>query len=160
MKTYRLFMTILAIIVIACSFGVQGQFQEQNVTPSIAYSTAAPILAQPTPTAVPSVARPPITFYSSCYYNQWGQYVCYNYSYYNIGNYYPWNYLLNEYSASNNLLWGGCGYYPGYWGYPGYGGYSHYPGYWGYPRYAGYGYYPGYWGYPRYGGYGYYPGYL
>jgi len=39
MKTYRLFMAILAIIVIACSFGVQGQFQEQNVTPS---STVTP----------------------------------------------------------------------------------------------------------------------
>jgi hypothetical protein len=142
----RIFLTLLALIVLAFSFGVQAQFQAQNgtqnVMPSIAY-----------PTAAPSIAHPPATFYSSCYYNQWGQYVCYNYSYYNIGNNYPWNYLLNNYSASNNLMWGNFGYYPGYMGYPGYygGGYDYYPGYMGYPGYyGGYGYYPGYMGYPGY----------
>jgi hypothetical protein len=41
-RTYRLFMALLAIIVIACLFGVQGQFQ---VTPS----TATPIAAQNSP---------------------------------------------------------------------------------------------------------------
>jgi hypothetical protein len=46
MKIYRLFSTLLAIIVIACLFGVQGQFQEQYVTPSSGYSTAAQSAAQ------------------------------------------------------------------------------------------------------------------
>ena len=46
MKIYRLFSTLLAIIVIACLFGVQGQFQEQYVTPSNGYSTAAQSAAQ------------------------------------------------------------------------------------------------------------------
>lgn len=41
MKIYRLFSTLLAITVIACLFGVQGQFQEQYITPSSGYSTAA-----------------------------------------------------------------------------------------------------------------------
>ena len=45
MKIYRLFSTILAIIVMACLFGVQGQFQGQYVTPSNGYSTAAPSAA-------------------------------------------------------------------------------------------------------------------
>jgi hypothetical protein len=39
MKIYRLFSVLLAIIVIACLFAVQGQFQEQYVTPSSGYST-------------------------------------------------------------------------------------------------------------------------
>jgi hypothetical protein len=45
MKIYRLLSTLLAIIVLACLFGVQGQFQ---VTPSpgYSYSTAAPSVAQ------------------------------------------------------------------------------------------------------------------
>jgi hypothetical protein len=42
MKIYRLFSTLLAIIVIACLSGVQGQFQEQYSTPSSEYSTVAP----------------------------------------------------------------------------------------------------------------------
>jgi hypothetical protein len=42
-RTYRLFIAILAIIVIACFSGVQGQLQE---TPSIGYSTVAPSAAQ------------------------------------------------------------------------------------------------------------------
>ena len=46
MKIYRLFSTLLAIIVVACSFGVQGQFQEQFVTSSSGYSTTAPSTAQ------------------------------------------------------------------------------------------------------------------
>jgi len=46
MKIYRLFSTLLAIIGIACLFGVQGQFQEQYVTPSNGYSTSAPSAAQ------------------------------------------------------------------------------------------------------------------
>jgi hypothetical protein len=46
MKIYRLFSALLAIIVIACLFEVQGQFQEQYVTPSSGYSTAAPSAAQ------------------------------------------------------------------------------------------------------------------
>ena len=45
-RTYRLFTAILAIIVIACLFGVQGQFPEQYVTPSGGYSAAAPSVAQ------------------------------------------------------------------------------------------------------------------
>jgi hypothetical protein len=137
-RTYRLFMPVLAIIAVACLFGVQGQFQSQNVTPSIAYSTTS------------SVAQPPLTYYPSCYYNQWGQYVCNNYPYYNIGNYYPWASLLNYYSSSNSLWnWGS---YPGYWGYP-WGSYPGYGGYYPWGSYPGYrGYYPGYGGY-----WGYYP---
>ncbi len=46
MKIYRLFSALLGIIVIACLFGAQGQFQEQYVTPSSGYSTAAPNAAQ------------------------------------------------------------------------------------------------------------------
>jgi hypothetical protein len=46
MKIYRLFSTFLAIIVIACLFGVQGQFQEQYVTPSSGYSTTTSSSAQ------------------------------------------------------------------------------------------------------------------
>jgi len=42
-RTYQLFIAILAIIVIACLSGVQGQFQ---VTPLTGYSTAAPGTAQ------------------------------------------------------------------------------------------------------------------
>lgn len=40
-KIYRLFSALLAIIVTACLFGVQGQFQEQYVTPSSIYPAAA-----------------------------------------------------------------------------------------------------------------------
>ena len=46
MKNYRLFSTLLAIIVIACLFGVQGQFQEQYITPSSGYSTVTQSAAQ------------------------------------------------------------------------------------------------------------------
>ena len=46
MKLYRLFSTLLAVIVIVCLFGVQGQFQEQYVTPTSGYSTAAQSAAQ------------------------------------------------------------------------------------------------------------------
>ena len=45
-KIYRLFSTLLSIIVIAYLFGVQGQFQEQYVTPSSGYSTSTQSAAQ------------------------------------------------------------------------------------------------------------------
>lgn len=46
MKIYRLFTTLLAIIVSACFFGVQGQFQDQYVVPSSGYPTASQGAAQ------------------------------------------------------------------------------------------------------------------
>jgi hypothetical protein len=46
MKMHRLFQALLALILLACVSGVQGQFQAQNVTPSIAQSTAAPTNSQ------------------------------------------------------------------------------------------------------------------
>ena len=52
MKIYRLLSTLLAIIVLACLFGVQGQLQ---VTPSNGYSTAAP----------PSAAQNPLQYSQS-----------------------------------------------------------------------------------------------
>jgi hypothetical protein len=45
-KINRLFSTLLALIVIACLSGVQGQFQEQHVTSSSGYSAAALSAAQ------------------------------------------------------------------------------------------------------------------
>ncbi|VVB71487.1 Uncharacterised protein [uncultured archaeon] len=39
-KMHRLFLTLLPIIVLACLFGAQGQFQEQYVMPSSGYPTA------------------------------------------------------------------------------------------------------------------------
>jgi hypothetical protein len=46
MKIHRIFSTLLALIVIACLFGAQGQFQGQYVTPSSGYSAAAPSSSQ------------------------------------------------------------------------------------------------------------------
>lgn len=160
----RIFLVLLALIMLVFSFGVQGQYQAQNGT-----QNGTPSMANQT--ATPSVAHPPATYYSSCRYDQFGRYACYNYSYYNIGNSTAWNNLLKSYSANNTLGWGGpIPYpYPDYLGYPGYMGYG-YPGYLGYPGYTGYGYpgylgpgytgygYPGYLGYPGYMGYG-YPGF-
>jgi hypothetical protein len=40
-KIHKLFLTLSAIIVMACLFGVQGQFQEQYVAPSSGYSSIA-----------------------------------------------------------------------------------------------------------------------
>lgn len=106
MKIYRLLSTLLAIIVIACLSGVQGQFES-----SIGYSTA------------PSVAQYQSPF-SSCYYNQWGQYVCNNYPYYTenyypvdyLGDYYPWDYLGDYYNTWDYYPWNDYAwpYYSGY----------------------------------------------
>ena len=46
MKMHRLFLALLALILLACISGVQGQFQAQNVTPSITQSTASPTSSQ------------------------------------------------------------------------------------------------------------------
>ncbi len=140
----RIFLALLALIVLAVSFGVQGQFQAQNATQNATQKATPSVATLPAPAvpAAPSVVTPPLSYYTLCTYNPSGQRVCYNYSYYNLGNNYPWPALLSNYSASNNLRWGGVGLYPGYWGYPGYMGYG-YPGYmgYGYPGYFGYGYF-------------------
>jgi hypothetical protein len=46
MKINMIFLTTLAVVAISCSFGGQGQFQEQYVTPSAGYSTPAPSTSQ------------------------------------------------------------------------------------------------------------------
>jgi hypothetical protein len=46
MKNHRIFLTSLAIVVMACLFGGHGQFQEQYVTPSSGYSAIAQSAAQ------------------------------------------------------------------------------------------------------------------
>lgn len=174
LKMSRIFLALLALIVLAVSVGAQGQLQAQNATQYMPQNTqyvqqniapAVATLPGPAVSPAPSILNPPVSYYTLCNYNPMGQRVCYNYSYFNLGNFYPWPSLLSNYSASNNLRWGGYGYYP-YLGYPGFLGYG-YPGYlgYGYPGYMGYGY-PGYlggygymgYGYPGYTGYG-YPGF-